>query len=410
MVILLSAYSCGPCRGSEPAVGWNAAMALAQHAEVHVLTTHEFRELIETEITVGRVPTSVHFHFFDLPGASLWWKYGRCRGIQFHYALWQRFAGRIVRKLHRKFRFDAAQHVTFVRYWVPSCLRNSGIPYVFGPVGGADTPPRELVQGYSVGRRVKEFFRHVAHWVGENDPATRRTLIGASHVFAATPRTLSRCLELGVRPSHASLCQAIALSEGELNRLANLKRPDSPVFITLGRLDPLKGYDLALQAFATASIPNSRLLLIGGGPDEARLRGLARALGIEDKMTITGFLPREKALSFLAVGSVLLHPSHLDSGGFAVLEAMAAGRPIICLDLGGPSLLVDEQCGFKIQVTHQAKIIADMAAAMRSLSKPDLVEAMGAVCSRRAGELFRWISRGEFYARRLKEVSQNGTD
>ena len=45
--ILLSAYSCGPNRGSEPGVGWNAAVAMAKHAEIHVLTSFEFKELIE---------------------------------------------------------------------------------------------------------------------------------------------------------------------------------------------------------------------------------------------------------------------------------------------------------------------------------------------------------------------------
>ena len=408
MRILLSAYSCGPNRGSEPGVGWGAAVALASYADVHVLTTFESRESILREVDAGRVPASLHFHFFDFPGATWWWKCGHQRGIQFHYALWQRFAGRVVRELHKEFRFDVAQHVTFVRYWSPSCLRNSGIPYVFGPVGGADMPPVELVCNYSWPRRAKEILRHVYHWLGENSLATRRTLINAAHVFVATPQTLSRCKELGVPDNRLSLCQAIALSDAEFDRLSNLPMPEELVFFTLGRLDPLKGYDLALKAFAAAAIPGARLLLIGGGPDETRLRALAQHLGISSRMEISGFLPRGKALAAIARGSVLLHPSHLDSGGVAVLESMTAGRPVICLDLGGPALLVNSDCGYKIPISTQEQMIERIATAMRLASSRSVLRTMREQCIHRVADSFRWASLGKHYFQRLMEVSQNG--
>ena len=408
MRILLSAYACGPNHGSEPGVGWGAAMSLAAHAEVHVLTTFESRESIQSEIAAGRVPETLRFHFYDLPGGAWWWKHGHGRGIQFHYALWQRLAGRVVRRLHKEFCFDAAQHVTFVRYWSPSCLRNSGIPYVFGPVGGADCPPRELVEAYSPRRRFKEILRHAFHWLGEHSPATRQTLRRAAHVFAATPRTMVRCKELGVPEGRLSLCQAIALSDGELKTLGSLPRPDKLVFFTLGRLDPLKGYDFALKAFASARIPDSRLLLIGGGSDEERLRSLGEKLGIADRVEITGFLPRKGALDAIAQGSVLLHPSHLDSGGTAVLESMAAGRPVICLDLGGPALLVDEMCGFKISSEPSDRIVDDIANAMKSLSGLVLRRSMSEAARERASSAFHWSDRGKKYFDMLAECAERG--
>ena len=407
MRLLLSAYSCGPNRGSEPGVGWGAVLSLASFAEVHVLTTLESRESILREVEAGRVPNSLHFHFFDLPGAAWWWKHGHLRGIQFHYALWQRLAGHVVRRLHKTFRFDAAQHITFVRYWSPSCLRNSGIPYVFGPVGGADTPPEELVRRYSWFRKSKEFARHWCHWLGEHDPATKRTLINAAHVFAATPQTMVRCKALGVSDDRLSLCQAIALSDAELDWLSKLRTPDQLTFFTLGRLDPLKGYDLALKAFASAALPDARLLLIGGGPDENRLHSLARRLEISNQMEITGFLPRDKALAAIARGSVLLHPSHLDSGGVAVLESMASGRPVICLDLGGPSLLVDSNCGYKISVSTQEQMVEQIATAMRLVSKQSTLNAMRARCISRVADSFRWSLLGERYYQQLLEVAKN---
>lgn len=405
MKILLSAYSCGPNRGSEPGVGWGAAMALATHAEVHVLTAFESRDSIQAEIASGRVPDSLHFHFFDLPGAAWWWKHGRLCGIQFHYALWQRFAGRVVRRLHREFRFDAAQHFTFVRYWSPSCLRNSGIPYVFGPVAGADLPPRELVREYPFRQRLVFLARKIARWFGERNPATLGTLRNAAHVFAATPATRERCLALGVPSNRLSLCQAIALSEKEFNCLASTPFVEPPVFFGMGLLIHRKRFDLAIRAFAEAGISGSRLVLIGGGPEESTLRDLAKRLHVEERMEITGFLSRADAWRRMSECAVLLHPCDLESGGCVVQESLAAGKPVIALDMGGPALMVDDSVGALVSPGSSDWISTSMASSMKRLSIASVRHNMSTICRARVQARALWTKKGDQYAGKLAEIA-----
>lgn len=409
MRILLSAYSCGPNRGSEPGVGWGAAMSLAAHAEVHVLTASESRESIEAEIAAGRVPESLHFHFFDLPGGAWWWKHGHGRGIQFHYALWQRLASRVVRRLHKRFCFDAAQHVTFVRYWSPSCLRNSGIPYVFGPVAGADLPPAGLVREYPVKQRLVFFARKMVRWFGERNPATLSTLRNASHVFAATPATRERCLALGVSPARLSLCQAIALTDDEFAVLSSMPFVATPVFFGMGLLVHRKRYDLAVRAFAEAAIPQSRLVLIGGGPEESRLRALGEHLGVSDRIEITGAMSRQAAWRKMSKCSVLLHPCDLESGGCAVQEAMAAGRPVIALDMGGPAMMVDSSVGETVNPESADRIVSSMASAMRRLSDSALRRGLVSSCRKAIRDRAIWPERGQLYCDCLKRAA-NGTE
>lgn len=402
--ILVSAYSCGPDHGSEPGVGWGAATALAAHAEVHVLTTFESRESIERVVAAGGVPENLHFHFFDLPGAGWWWRHGHLRGIQFHYALWQRFAGRVVRALHRKYRFDAAQHVTFVRYWSPSCLRNSGIPYVFGPVAGADLPSRELVREYPFRQRLVFLARKIVRWLGERNPATIGTLRNAAHVFAATPATRERCLALGVPANRLSLCQAIALSENESNFLASSPFVEPPVFFGMGLLIHRKRFDLAIRAFAEAAIPGSRLVLIGGGPEEPTLRGLANRLHVEDRMEITGFLSRADAWRKMSECAVLLHPCDLESGGCVVQESLAAGKPVIALDMGGPALMVDDSVGALVSPESSDWISTTMASHMKRLAIASTRRNMAALCLARVQARALWTKKGNQYAGKLAEI------
>ncbi len=405
--ILLSAYSCGPGRGSEPGVGWNAALALAALCEVHVLTTHEFKADIERRVAEGTLPSTLHFHFFDIPGGPWWWRHGKGRGIQLHYALWQRMAGRVVRDLHRQIHFDAAQHVTLVRYWAPSCLRNSGIPYVFGPVAGADLPPKSLIREYPLRQRMVFAARQFVRWWGERNPATRATLRNASHVLAATPATEARCRALGVANGRLSLCQAIALGMEDIASLTAMPFVEAPVFFGMGQLRHYKRYDLAIRAFAQAAIPGCRLVLIGGGPEEENLRVLARQVGVSDKLEITGFLPRAKALAKMAECAVLLHPSNLESGGSAVMESLIAGRPAIVLDIGGPAMLLDETRGVKLPPTTSTDIVVGMAVAMQRLADPSTCRALGANARQFVKENSAWPLRAKYYHQVLMKISAN---
>ena len=72
---------------------------------------------------------------------------------------------------------------------------------------------------------------------------------------------------------------------------------------------------------------------MGDGRERKRLQVLAEQLGVADKVHFWGFLSRSETLQKLSEYHILVHPSLHDSGGNVCLEAMAVGRPIICLNL-----------------------------------------------------------------------------
>jgi glycosyltransferase involved in cell wall biosynthesis len=136
-----------------------------------------------------------------------------------------------------------------------------------------------------------------------------------------------------------------------------------------------------LRAFAKIhqEFPEATFCIVGRGPEQGRLQRIARALDIAGKVQFCGALPREKALEKLSECSVLVHPSLHDSGGWVCLEAMAAGRPVICLDLGGPGTQVTDEVGFKIPARSPEQSIEGIAQVMRLLANdPSLVRRMGA--------------------------------
>lgn len=113
---------------------------------------------------------------------------------------------------------------------------------------------------------------------------------------------------------------------------------DRPLLVTASRLGREKSIDLVLQAFARiAATREAALLVVGGGPEEAALRELAGRLGVQTRTVFTGLLPHRRALECVAAGDVFVYASQTETQGLVVIEAMAAGLPVVAADAGGVS-------------------------------------------------------------------------
>jgi glycosyltransferase involved in cell wall biosynthesis len=391
MRILLSAYACEPRKGSEPGVGWSTALLLSGRHDVWVLTRDNNRQAIERELARSPLPR-LHFVYHDLPSWTRWWK-RKHRGVQLYYYLWQIAAYRVAQRLHREIGFELIHHVTFGKYWAPSLLARLPVPFVWGPVGGAESAPRAFWSGLSARGILFEALRELGRWLGDHDPRVRLTIRRSTVALAKAGETAERLRRLGARDVRVFFCTQLLMAE--VGRLISQipavdlasHEQDRVRFISIGRLAHLKGFHLGLRAFARANLENADYWLIGDGPERKRLESEARTLGIAGRVVFWGWISQEEALRRLAEAHVLVHPALHDSGGGPILEAMAMERPVICLDLGGPALRVTEETGIKIPAGHPLKVEHELAAAMRRLAgDPALRDRMG-----RAGR--QWSAR-----------------
>ncbi|HFD15051.1 MAG TPA: glycosyltransferase [Rhodospirillales bacterium] len=396
--VLVSAYACEPGKGSEPGVGWNFAVHMAKHHDVWVLTRANNRSVIEAALAERPVP-GLRFAYYDLPDWARFWKRGQ-RGVPLYYYLWQLGALRVARRLHAEIGFDRAQHVTFVCYWKPSFLPFLGVPYVLGPVGGGESAPRSFWPGLGLRGFFYELFRETARWLDERDPLVRLAIRRADLVLATTDETAVRVRRLGGKV--VECVSQVALPEDELAALARL--PNAPTnsfrFLSIGRLLAWKGFHLGIAAFAKAGLEEAEYWIIGDGPERRRLERLARRLGVADRVCFLGHLPRREVMQRLGECHVLVHPSLHDSGGWVCLEAMAAGRPVICLDLGGPATQVTEETGIRVTADRPVQAIRGLGEAMRRLAvDPALCARMGEAARRRTCDEFRWLERVRAFER-----------
>ena len=418
--VLLSAFACSPGRGSEPGVGWGTAREMARHHDVWLLTYAGFRKAIEQELAVRPVPglRVAYYHLpFEHPRYAV--EGGHRTGLaeQLHYYLWQLGAARVARRLHAEVGFDLAHHVTFVKYWAPSALGAVPVPFVWGPVGGGESAPRPFYARLSPSGRRYEQLRDLARALAERDPLVRRTARRAALVFATTEETRARIREMG-RPD-VEVRSGIGLPEEEIAALRSVPAPPTaaPVrFLSIGRLIAFKGVRFGLMAFSEAvraaaaegdaSMDGAEYWVVGEGPERDALAALAADLGLGARVHFTGHVPREEALALLGRAHVLVHPSLHESGGLVCLEAMAAGRPVVCLDLGGGAVHVPHEAGIRVPAETPEQAVGDLAAALRALATdPGRRERMGAVGQAHVAAHYGWEHRVRELAERYWEVA-----
>lgn len=388
--ILLSAYACEPGKGSEPAVGWMWATELAAAGrEVCVITREANRSAIEA---AEPFPASLrlHFEYCDLPGWARGWK--KLPGaIYLYYFLWQLLAFRRARKLHCSHPFDRVHHVSFVSLRAPSFMGWLGIPFYLGPVSGGECVPRALRLYLTRPGRALEFVRDCANWLPRLDPLMRAAFRRAEKIYLTSRDSLRL-----VPPRHRHKCEvhlAVGLTRQQLgfsHRGIAFGHPQMRCLYA-GRLLEWKGLHLAFMAMHLLQLQNLpvQLTVIGDGLAKASLQALATRLDIASRITWHPWLRHEQLQRQFHQHDVFVFPSLRDSGGMAVLEALAHGLPVICTDLGGPAEIVHHRCG-RVLVTKQrsAETIADdLAANLRELAEnPGLRQSLSLGARRRAWE------------------------
>ncbi len=131
---------------------------------------------------------------------------------------------------------------------------------------------------------------------------------------------------------------AMSASLSQSEARATLGVGPEPLLLTVARLVPWKGIDHLIRALP--AVPEARLLVAGEGPDEARLRALAAAAAVSDRVTFLGAVPRERlALYFRAADYTVLYSGY-EGLSHVLLESLAAGTPVIASDKGGNPELV----------------------------------------------------------------------
>jgi glycosyltransferase involved in cell wall biosynthesis len=355
--------------------------------EVWVLTRANNKVVIEAD-PLSYSP-GLHFIYYDLPQWALWLKKHAWFSF-FYFMLWQWGAYRLAAKHHRDKPFDAVYHVTFVTAKFGSFMGKLGVPFILGPIAGGESAPLRLRRSMPFTGKVRELLRDFGIILQRYSPLTRSAFSTAKRIYVTSADSM-RLVPVKYR-FKTSVHLAIA-THGHAVQDHKRHPPEFPRFIFAGQLIHLKGVHLAIRALAEAGkvLPTVTLSLVGAGPAEQWLRSMANRLSLSEAVEFIGQLPRHKLLDLMSGYTALVFPSLHDTGGMVVLEALSLGVPVICLDLGGPGVIVNSSCGIVIPTVHagETEVVSAIASAMITFGKMPISEwkSFSAGATARANEL-----------------------
>ncbi|MCJ7680855.1 MAG: glycosyltransferase, partial [Candidatus Aminicenantes bacterium] len=348
MKVLISAYAFNPSGSlnlhpGEDIVGWKLVEQIARFHDVTVITHAFNRKDVEDWRTRGEL-ANVKVEYAALPFGLRAFFYRTEIGQRIYYYLWQKAAWRLAKKLHREVSFDLAHHITFNNDWIPSVIgARIDVPFVWGPIGGGQKTPASFMRLYPKSSRLADAVRLCGQWIGRHLLLTRRRNVRRARAILVCNDETKNNMPAVYRnkviyfPVNGMEERDVAVEP------SGCHRGTSMTVLCVGRLIHWKNFKTAVDVFSDfwKTVPEAELKIIGSGPEEPKLRQRVKEHGLESCVSFVSWLPREELLDHMRKADVFLHPALREGGGAVIVEAMACGLPVICLDNAGP--------GFHIQ-------------------------------------------------------------
>jgi 1,2-diacylglycerol 3-alpha-glucosyltransferase len=189
----------------------------------------------------------------------------------------------------------------------------------------------------------------------------KRYLEKCTHIVAPTPsirdfilREYEPDVPVTVVPTPVNLSQYHDLEPWRVRAALGLEQAELLLYV--GRLADEKNLDFLLQVFTrvVAERPQARLLLVGRGPHEHRLQRLAQKLGLGERAIFTGPVPHSEVPHYAAAADLFVFPSTAETQGLVLIEAMAAGTPVIAAEALGSADVLTEGGGLLVPAQEDA--------------------------------------------------------
>lgn len=396
--IFVSAYACEPDLGSEIGVGWHWVLEMSRYFELWVLTRESNRLNIEKWVNAHPEYASIHFLYFDLPQWMRFWKKG-LQGVHLYYYLWQRCCNPIVKRTMQANRIEIFHHLTYGNaFWKVSSYGQKQC-FIWGPIGGLETIPAEFTRYYGYKSRLIEWVRRIfVYSVGLNIDFKSRCR-NANLILCKTAITQS-LIPLLYREK-SILFTDVAVEETEWGFEKNQKEVGTTNFLTVGRLDAWRGFDLIIEAFSKVVTinPDVHLTIIGEGIDKKRLSKFIYERKLESWVTMVGKVDRYRYIEALKGTDVVINASLKEGGVTVAFDSLSNGKPLVCIDTTGYTRTLTNNYSVLISRDHRPEIIENLTGVMLQLTDRIIRVTIG-INALQASTRYTW----EKYGREIHKV------
>lgn len=275
---------------------------------------------------------------------------------QFRYILWNIIINFELLKIVTRDYFDYIHHATYSGDWNPCpslLMRRKKV--VWGPIGGAQQIPTRHLTKLGMRGLIRQILYLL---VTSQMRKINRYLSSLNHVHVLT-------VNQSTKAYFEKMCRTTMVNQISFppNHFLSFKKEhsdhkkDPKIILGVGRLIPLKFWNLLLEAIA--ELPEIyNLELIGDGPDLHRLQKLARKLNIEKRVRFLGSYDYNATMLKISNAHTVAFPSMKDSSPWVVAEALSLGAHVIAFDVDGVRQLVGKKFSLTSIGVHPSKNLA----------------------------------------------------
>lgn len=404
--ILVLAYMLSPYRGSEYSVAWNYVINMSKQNDLTVLygaSGEHMGDCDEMEQHIKEHPISgvrlIPIYPNKLVNILNWPNRKGIFVYTFYYAyrVWMKLAYKKAKVLVEKEHFDLIHYVGMIGYREPGYLWKLGLPYVWGPVGGVNNPPRQLLERMPWMSKMKHTFRSVANTIQFHTKRRLKKALAATDVLMTATSENQACFKAvhhkdSICLPENAITESISLDESKFDH------PDKFRFMVVGTLDARKSVGIFLEALTQLKHKDCLLVdVVGDGPLRESLKQYATMHGLVDMMVWHGQLPREKAVALFRNAHLHVITSVSEGNPTTIWEAMSYGVPTLSFDHCGMHDTLRDGAGVLVPIapTYEECVRGVAGHIDALLEQPEQFRQLAEATLKRARE-YTWDKREQF--------------
>lgn len=382
--VVMVAMACAPGYVSETGLAWKAILALHGHCESITIITHRsHQDVIESWLTNHKSELSncrfiyigepISHHRNQRIARLLIWR---------HYAKWMQQVTNFITTNKDAYGWDVCHHVTFSTWRLGSPFFKTGLPTVWGPIGGGGSVPWRCLVHMSLSGKLAEVLRDILSFWYSMAPSLKQSLSQTTVILASNAETSDFLHRISKRryPSvFPTWFESIDPPQAKKPRTAPLK------LFTGGGIIASKGIALSILAISElkAMGVSVELLIAGYGPEKPYLEKLITSLSLNAHVSFLPLLSGDDYVDVLQQCEIFLFPSFRENIGMTMVEAMLHEQAPIVLNRSAPGEIVTSECGWLIDAADAESIIRGINDAIReAVSQPRLLRQKQS-CARR---------------------------
>lgn len=400
--VLLIAERANPEYTSIPLTGWCHSRAVADLADVHVVTQHwngpaflrtGFSDFTGINTSIVHEPMKLLIAALRGGKGKGWTVETALSALEYYYfemMVWRRFGKRI-----KAGEFDIVHRLIpstpTAASLIASKCKKAGVPFVIGPMTGGLPWPEAFSE---VRRKEKEWLSNIRE-IYRYMPGYQSTRADAAAIMIGSQSNMTQ-----VEECYRDKCVYIPSNAIDVERFHRQRQPSSTLplkAIFIGRLVPYKGADMLIEAaMPLLKAGQMTLEIIGDGPERQTLAKQIQAADLTNAVELVGQLPQTELQGRLVKADIFTFPSIREFGGAVVIEAMAIGVVPVVVDYGGPAEMVTDSTGFKVPMGPREQIIADVRRVLEDLaSRPEQIDRLSRQARQRVLDKFTWEVKAE---------------